>query len=81
MSGTGIFEGKTEEQAREQILSQVREYCDEFHKKKTYKEGDRISYAGRVYDAEEMVKSGQLAFEFLADLRHRKENSFRLATL
>lgn len=34
MSGTGIFEGKTEEQAREQILSQVREYCDEFHKKK-----------------------------------------------
>ena len=64
MSGTGIFEGKTEEQAREQILSQVREYCDEFHKKKTYKEGDRISYAGRVYDAEEMVNLVDSALEF-----------------
>lgn len=45
MSGTGIFEGKTEEQARKQILSQVREYCGKFHKKKTYEAGDRISYA------------------------------------
>lgn len=38
MNGTGIFEGKTEEQAREQILSQVREYCDKFHKKKRMKQ-------------------------------------------
>ena len=64
MSGTGIFEGKTEEQAREQILSQVREYCDKFHKKKTYEAGDRISYAGRVYDAEEMVNLVDSSLEF-----------------
>ncbi len=64
MSGTGIFEDKTEEQAREQILSQVREYCDKFHKKKTYEAGDRISYAGRVYDAEEMVNLVDSSLEF-----------------
>ena len=64
MNGTGIFEGKTEEQAREQILSQVREYCDKFHKKKTYEAGDRISYAGRVYDAEEMVNLVDSSLEF-----------------
>ena len=64
MNGIGIFEGKTEEQAREQILAQVREYCDEFHKKKTYEAGDRISYAGRVYDAEEMVNLVDSSLEF-----------------
>lgn len=64
MNRTGIFEGKTEEQAREQILAQVREYCDEFHKKKTYEAGDRISYAGRVYDAEEMTNLVDASMEF-----------------
>ena len=31
-----MFENKTEEQAREEILKQVAEYCDTFHNKKTY---------------------------------------------
>lgn len=33
MNETDIFKGKTEEQARKQILLQVREYCNKYHKK------------------------------------------------
>ena len=51
-----MFENKTEEQAKEQILELVKEYCDTFHNNNSeYKEGDRIPYARRVYDSEEMV--------------------------
>ena len=49
-----MFENKTELQAREEILAMVEEYCNKYHTKKEYKEGDRISYAGRVYDSAEM---------------------------
>ena len=73
MNGTGIFEGKTEEQAREQILAQVREYCERFHQKKSYAPGDRIPYAGRVYDAEEMANLVDASLEFwLTSGRDRK---------
>ena len=48
MNETDIFKGKTEEQARKQILLQVREYCNKYHKKKQYETGDKISYAGRI---------------------------------
>ena len=59
-----MFQGKTEEAAREQILEMVTEYCDTFHKKKDYQEGDRIPYASRVYDAQEMVNLVDSALEF-----------------
>ena len=48
----------------QQILNLVREYCEEFHKKPEYTEGDRISYASRVYDSEEMVNLVDSALEF-----------------
>ena len=48
----------------QQILQLVKEYCDEFHKKSEYKEGDRIPYASRVYDSEEMVNLVDSALEF-----------------
>lgn len=64
MSKTNYFENETEEQAREQILSQVREYCEKFHQKKSYTPGDRIPYAGRVYDAEEMTNLVDASLEF-----------------
>jgi len=48
----------------QQILQLVKEYCDEFHKKPEYKEGDRIPYASRVYDSEEMVNLVDSALEF-----------------
>ena len=52
-----MFENKTEAQAREEILAMVAEYADKFHnQKKDFKEGDRIPYASRVYDKDEMVK-------------------------
>ena len=48
----------------QQILNLVREYCEEYHKKTEYTEGDRIPYASRVYDSEEMVNLVDSALEF-----------------
>ena len=59
-----MFEGMTEQQAREQILNMVGEYCDTYHKKKEYREGDRIPYASRVYDRSEMCNLVDSALEF-----------------
>jgi CDP-6-deoxy-D-xylo-4-hexulose-3-dehydrase len=59
-----MFENKTESQARQEILAAVEEYCDKYHVKKEYKTGDRIPYASRVYDHEEMVNLVDSALEF-----------------
>jgi len=60
-----MFENKTENQAREEILELVKEYCDTFHnQKKPFEEGDRISYASRVYDHKEMVNMVNSSLEF-----------------
>ncbi len=59
------FAGLNEKEAREQILNAVREYADKYHAKRDdYKEGDRIPYAARVYDAEEMVSLVDSSLEF-----------------
>ena len=60
-----MFEGKSEKEAREQILELVSEYCDRFHNQnKEYKEGERLSYAARVYDHDEMVNLVDSSLEF-----------------
>ena len=60
-----MFEQMTEKQAREEILSMVEEYYRAFHKKENeFHEGDRISYAARVYDEEEMTNLVDSALEF-----------------
>lgn len=59
-----MFEGKSEKEARAEILRAVGEYCDRFHQKKTFHPGDRISYAGRVYDRAEMTNLVDSALEF-----------------
>lgn len=60
-----MFVDKTEQQAREQILELVGEYCEKFHgQKKPYEEGDRIPYAMRVYDKAEMTNLVDSALEF-----------------
>lgn len=59
-----MFENKTEEQAKQEILNLVAEYCDKFHNQKEYQEGDRIPYASRVYDHDEMVNLVDSALEF-----------------
>lgn len=60
-----MFEHKTEHQAREEILNIVKEYCETYHnQKKAFKEGNRISYASRVYDSAEMVNLVDSSLEF-----------------
>lgn len=76
-----MFENKTELEAREEILSMVGEYCKTFHlSKKEYKEGDRIPYASRVYDEEEMKNLVDSALEFwLTSGRYTKQFETQLA--
>ncbi len=69
-----MFEHMSEEEARKQILTQVAEYCGIYHKKKDFEEGDRIPYASRVYDHEEMCNLVDSALEFwLTSGRYTKE--------
>ena len=76
-----MFENKTEAQAREEILAMVAEYAEKFHnQKKDFKEGDRIPYASRVYDKEEMVKLVDSSLEFwLTSGRYTDEFEKKLA--
>ena len=53
-----------QQEMHDQILALVREYCDTFHKEKPFQEGDRIPYASRVYDHEEMCNLVDSALEF-----------------
>lgn len=46
------------------ILELVAEYYNNYHKKSEYKDGDRISYASRVYDEHEMVNLADSMLEF-----------------
>ena len=56
---------KTEQQAREEILSLVKDYCDTYHNvRKPFEEGQRIPYASRVYDSAEMINLVDSALEF-----------------
>ena len=60
-----MFENKTEAQARKEILELVGGYCEAFHNhKKPFEEGDRISYASRVYDSREMVNLVDSSLDF-----------------
>ena len=68
-----MFENMTEKQARKEILKMVSEYCDVYHKKKEYHEGDRIPYASRVYDHEEMVNLVDASLEFWLTSGHWTE--------
>lgn len=53
------------EELRQHILELTREYCEKYHnQKKDFVEGDRIPYASRVYDSEEMVNLVDSALEF-----------------
>lgn len=59
-----MLKGKTEQEARQEILTLVSEYCDLYHKRNEYHEGDRIPYASRVYDRNEMVNLVDSSLEF-----------------
>ncbi len=70
-----MFENKTEAEAKEIILGMVEEYCGRYHnQKKEYTPGERISYASRVYDQEEMCNLVDSALEFwLTSGKYTKE--------
>ena len=59
-----MFEGMTEAQARAKLLGLVGEYCGAYHGAKPYEPGQRIPYASRVYDKEEMVALVDSALDF-----------------
>lgn len=76
-----MFENMSEQEARKAILDLTAEYCDTFHnKKKEFEEGDRIPYASRVYDHQEMVNLVDSALEFwLTSGRYTDEFEEKLA--
>ncbi len=49
---------------KEQILELVKQYYKENHVKKPYEKGDRITYAARVFDEEEMLNLVDSSLEF-----------------
>ncbi len=56
---------KNEEDAREQIKELVAQYYHDFkEKKEPYREGDRINYAGRVFDEKEMCALTDATLDF-----------------
>lgn len=76
-----MFENMTEQEARKTILDEVSEYCDKFHScTKEFHKGDRISYASRVFDHEEMVNLVDSSLEFwLTSGRYTIEFETKLA--
>ena len=57
--------GNNQQEMKEKILSMVAEYCNTFHNKKPpFEPGQRIPYASRVYDADEMVNLVDSSLEF-----------------
>lgn len=59
-----MFENKTKEEAVRDILDSVSEYYKQFMVPPEYREGERINYAGRVYDDQEMRNLVDSALEF-----------------
>lgn len=58
------FEGKTEQEAREEILALVAEYTKAYKMPKPWQPGERISYAGRVFDEREIVDLVDSSLDF-----------------
>lgn len=66
---------------KEKILELVKEYYKENHQKKEYEPGERINYAGRVYDEEELCNLVDSALEFwLTAGKYTKEFETGLAS-
>jgi CDP-4-dehydro-6-deoxyglucose reductase, E1 len=59
-----MFEHMTKEQATAQILESVKEYYKLYMQRPEYKDGDRISYASRVFNEKEMMNLVDSSLEF-----------------
>lgn len=49
---------------KQQILDMTAQYCREQHASKEWKQGDRINYAGRVYDEEKLCNLVDASLDF-----------------
>ena len=64
----------SEQEMRGKILALVREYCEKYHAPKDgFAPGDRLPYAARVYDHEEMENLVESALEFWLTAGHYTE--------
>ena len=64
----------TEQEMRGEILALVREYCEKYHApKEGFAPGDRLPYAARLYDHEEMENLVSSALEFWLTAGHYTE--------
>lgn len=69
-----------QQELHDKILELVAEYAEKYHNTAVYHEGDRIPYASRVYDKQEMVNLVDSALEFwLTSGRYVKEFEENLA--
>ena len=59
-----MFENLTESEARQKMMELTEEYYLQYKKKPEYRQGDRIPYASRVFDAEEMKNLVDSSLEF-----------------
>lgn len=60
-----MFKGKPESEARQDILDLVAEYYNEYkNNDKPFEEGDRITYAARVFDEKEMCSLVDSSLDF-----------------
>ena len=59
-----MFENMTQNEAREKIFNDIKEYYSAFMTEKPYTEGDRIPYASRVYDEKEVINLVDSALDF-----------------
>jgi CDP-6-deoxy-D-xylo-4-hexulose-3-dehydrase len=59
-----MFESMSKDQATQHILDSVKEYYKYFMQITPYKDGDRIPYAMRVFDEQEMVNLVDSSLEF-----------------
>lgn len=71
---------KSEEEMRGQILRLVSEYADTYKQNKPFVPGDKINYAGRTFDREEMTRAVDSALDFwLTSGRYTEEFEEKLA--
>ncbi|WP_238916565.1 lipopolysaccharide biosynthesis protein RfbH [Clostridium sp. YIM B02555] len=60
-----MFENKTQLEARQEIISMVKEYYENFlNNNKEFSKGDRISYSARVYDDKELCSLVDSSLDF-----------------
>lgn len=76
-----MFESMSKEQATQYILDSVKAYYQTFMQKPPYREGDRIPYASRVFDEQEMANLVDSSLEFwLTSGRYTDQFEKQLAT-